>query len=251
MSTYNPDAPVDNNGGWLQHTYQPQQNDSFYWSGSLNGPFGPNMGYNDGSRRNMNPVNPFAPANPNPFAQFGQMQPTNPVNPTGIPTGIPESAVQPFSSYPPSTPAGNQPSMGLNSMIDSSRRNIPVMENNPWAPQPTQPQFVPQSTPPANWNPTPFDYWNFQNQGFRVDMNTAALYDNNNHFGFDKRQTWENCYTQYRPIHTPEANWNVPQPSFCGYPQQGNTFQCPVMSQLQTSQLSWKDEAIKNWDMVK
>ena len=77
MSTYNPDAPQPNTGNWSQHTYQPQQNDSFYWGGSFGNSFGPNMGYNDGSRRNtpINPVNPFGAQAPNPFNTFGQVNP--------------------------------------------------------------------------------------------------------------------------------------------------------------------------------
>lgn len=254
-TTFNPDAPTPN-GGWLQHTYQPQQNDTFFWGGSFNNPspFGMNGGYNDGSRRNapINPVNPFggSPAT-NPFNTFGQTQAN----------GIPESAVQPFSSYPPSTPSATNPNMnmGLNGLVES-RRNVPLPtqpQNNPWAPQqPAAPQFTPQMpTNPINWNPNPFDPYACQGPGFSVDMNTAALYNSSgSQFGFDKRNAWENCYTSYRPIQTPGANWNTPPQQYSGncYPQYQNAaVQYPNMAQIPTSQQSWKDIAVKNWDMVK
>lgn len=236
--TYNPDAPVENTGGFAQHTYQPPQNDMFYWSGAM-GAFGPNMGYNDGSRRNtMNPVNPFA--------QFGQNQPQ----------AIPEQAVQPFSSYPPSAPmaapVAPQP-MGLNSMVES-RRNVPptpVGQNNPWAqPQQATPQYpvqptytqVPGQMPMAGW----FDP-NMGAPGFKIDMNTMALYGGNT-FGFDKHNSWENYYTQNRPIGAPNINWQAapPQlpPGYAAYQQPAAQY---PMSQFPTSQQSWKDIAERNW----
>jgi hypothetical protein len=247
MSTYNPDAPQPNTGNWLQHTYQPQQNDSFYWGGSFGNSFGPNMGYNDGSRRNtpINPVNPFGTQGPNPFNTFGQVNPNTQA-------GIPETAVQPFSSYPPSTP---QPGMGLNGLVES-RRNTPLPtapQSNPWATQPTVPQFTPQA-PQMSWNQpqvNPFDPYACQGPGNALPMNTVALYNNNNQFGFDKRNSWENCYTQYRPLQTPAGNWNNQNNQF-GYNQyQQSAVQYPNMNQIPTSQQSWKDIAIKNWDMVK
>lgn len=237
MSNYNPDAPVDNTGGFLQHTYQAQNNDMIYWNGNSMMGLNPNVGYNDGSRRNiMNPVNPMgAPVNP--FSQFGQAQPQ----------AIPESAVQPFSSYPPSSPSTAPQNLGLNSMVES-RRNTPptqpTVQNNPWAPQPQVPQYPVQPLcQPINGyfdpNVTP---------GYRVDMNTMALYGNGQ-FGFDKHNSWENYYTQNRTLAMPSINWNQPVQSMV--PQGYAAYSQPVVqypvNQFQPVNQSWKDIAEKNW----
>ena len=112
----NPDYPVDDGSNFIMHTYQqPQMQNTMYWNGSSFGPMGM-QGFNDpASRRNLNPVNPFQqfgqqmPQQPNPFQQFG-------TNNNGA---IPENMVQPFGTYPPSTPVGNQQQMGLNALIDA------------------------------------------------------------------------------------------------------------------------------------
>lgn len=241
MNNYNPDAPTENTAGFLQHTYQAPTNDSFYWNG-MGGNFGGSM---DGSRRNafpMNPVNPMGMA-PNPFAQFGQVSQNQ---------AIPESAVQPFSSYPPAGPNQACPppmGMGLNSMVES-RRNAPANPTtaNPWAPQQTQ-QAAPQwPTVPPTSTPNPY-MGNPYDLGFRVDMNTMALY-NNNSFGFDKHNTWDNYYTQDRGIGMPNINWNSMNNNN-PMNQYYNTSYVPPqfksINQFQTAPQSWKDIAEKNW----
>ena len=246
MSNYNPDAPTDNTAGFLQHTYQAPTNDTFFWNGSgING-FGNGIGYNDGSRRNaMNPVNPGCCA-PNPFTQFGQQQPQS----------IPESAVQPFSSYPPSTPCAipaQQNSFSLNSMVES-RRNAPptqVGQNNPWAPQQQAPQYPVAPQQPQFPQPSLGSYFDpNMTPGFRVDISSSALYGQSS-FNFDKHNSWDNYYTQNRTIGMPNINWqpsnySVPQ-GYAAYSQP--TAQYPV-NQFQTTQPSWRDIAEKNWSNV-
>jgi len=229
---YNPDYPTDQGAGFLQHTYQnTPRNDMYFWGGFSGNPSGC---YNDGSRRNM--MNPVNPAAPNPFAQFGQTQST-----------VPEQAVQPFSSYPPSPMA--QPG-GLNAAIES-RRNIPNQmpnQNNPWAkPQaPAMNGFNP-TTPAPQQPPMYFDQNPYGNYYYGPDTNTLALY-NNNSFGFDKRNSWDNYYTQNRPYPMPTINWREQQQ------QQQNCYGpnqfCMNQYQIQpfpTAPMNWKDKAMENW----
>ena len=256
---FNPDYPQDDGSNFLMHTYQQPQNTSMYWNGSNFGMMGM-TGFNDpSSRRNLNPVNPFQQFGqgqqqnqPNPFQQFGN-------NNNGA---IPESMVQPFGTYPPATPAGNQP-MGLNSFIDSRRNmNNPtqVSQNNPWAtPQPVQANQQPM--PDNSFNPftnmnmgyNAFDMNNYyNNNGFKVDMATSALYQNNGNTTFDKNNAWDNFYTAYRPLIPPQnINW---RPQENGYQQNPFTLQSPQpyaqpqypVQQYATPQ-NWNDMAERNW----
>lgn len=228
--SYNPDYPTDQTAGWLAHTYQDTSNNAmFYWNGS-SGAFG----YDYNSRRNagspMNPVNPFTQ-----FGQYGQPKATT----------IPESAVQPFSSYPPATPQQN---MGLNAMVESRRNMVTPQtapQNNPWAqPQPQMPAPQPQAPvfDPYACNP---GYFGGYMPGPRVDMNTSALYGNNQ-FGFDKHNSWENYYTQNRPLPMPVVDWRNPQPQQCA-----NMYNIPKGPQYPTNQnatsCSWTDISKTNW----
>jgi len=241
---YNPDYPSDQTGGFLQHTYQGQNNNqSFYWNGGY-GFAGNQYGYGADSRRNaVNPVNPF-----NTFGQVGA--PNNAYD-------IPESAVQPFGTYPP---AGPQQNMGLNAMIDSRRNmgqpNIP-QGNNPWAqPTPqTQAVFGAAPTPqyPQN-NPFADPYYSGYCCGVPNDPNTRALYGD---FGpsFDRHNSWDNYLTDRRQIQPPVIDWRSAsnpnsqlnnqwnnsgymQPAFFGNngsnPGQGN--------------MNWNDIAAQNWN---
>lgn len=231
---FNPDYPTSTNpGGFLRHTYQqPQQNDLYYYAGGNMG-FGGVMPPQCDSRRNVcNPVNPFT-------QQFGQTQQTN---------AVPETAVQPFASYPPATPMQN---MGLNGMIES-RRNVPtpiVGQSNPWLQQQAQPQMPMMPMQNNQFNPLPgaptggwFDPGFIP--GYKVDLSMAALYGDNK-FGFDKHNAWENYYTQNRTLPMPNINWNAAaQPQ--GYYNQPMTPQYPVQ-QFPTSQANWKEIAEKNW----
>ena len=253
----NPDYPVDDGSNFIMHTYQqPQMQNSMYWNGSSFGPMGM-QGFNDpASRRNLNPVNPFqqwgqqqAPQ-PNPFQQFG----SNPGN-----NAIPENMVQPFGTYPPSTPVNQQQPMGLNALIDS-RRNmnnpIQVSQNNPWA---TPQQQAPQ-------NPVPdqtFNQFNngynafdlnqyYMNNGFMVDMATEALYQNNGPTSFDKNNAWDNFYTQYRPLMPPQnINWRPNNQCQQSSPFSLQAPQPYAMPQYPTQQYStpqnWNDIADRNW----
>jgi hypothetical protein len=260
---FNPDYPQDDGSNFLMHTYQQNQmQNSMYWNGSSFGPMMGMPGFNDpSSRRNLNPVNPFqqfgqtVPQQPNPYTQFG-------TNNNGA---IPESMVQPFGTYPPATPAGNQ-QMGLNSLIDS-RRNmnnpIQVSQNNPWAtpqqqspaPQPTQGAYQDPNNafnPFANNGYNAFDLNQYyMNNGFKVDMATAALYQNNGPTSFDKNNAWDNYYTQYRPLMPPQnINWR-PNPQAQGSPFNLQAPQPYAMPQYPVQQYAtpqnWNDIADRNW----
>jgi hypothetical protein len=81
--------------------------------------------------------------------------------------------------------------------------------------------------------------------GPRVDMNTSALYGNNQ-FGFDKHNSWENYYTQNRPLPMPVVDWRNPQPQQCA-----NMYNIPKGPQYPTNQnatsCSWTDISKTNW----
>lgn len=240
---YNPDYPTDQGYGFAQHTYQPAPMvDTFYWGGS-NG-YGPS--FNDGSRRNVlgpvNPVNPVNQAAPNPFAQYGNQS-----------TTIPESAVQPFSSYPPSTPMPN--GGGLNSMVESRRNALAsttaANQNNPWAVKSNPPAPVPPGYPAQN----PGTGWNGPTSPYGYCTNEYnSLYANNPSFGFDKHNRWDNYYTQSRPYPMPNINWNEPQPSQQNpYAYGGNCYQGgynpATINQFPTAPMNWKDKATENWSL--
>lgn len=242
---YNPDYPSDQTGGFLQHTYQGQNNNQqFYWNGGYG--FPGQYGYGADSRRNatMNPVNPF-----NTFGQTGMGNNS---------FDIPESAVQPFGTYPPATPQQN---MGLNAMIDSRRNmgqpNVP-QGNNPWAPAPATP--TPQTQAVFGAVPTTqqyqYGYNPYAGYGFGVpnDPNTRALYGD---FGpsFDRHNSWDNYLTDRRPIQPPVIDWRSAgnpnnqlnnqwtnsgymQPAFFG----GNNA-APGQNNL-----NWNDIAAQNWN---
>lgn len=236
---YNPDYPTDNTGaGFIQHTYQQQSNEYNYWGGM--NPYGNAMNPYGDSRRNMNMQSPMNPVNP--FNQFGQVGMNNPQNNT-----IPEQNVQPFSSYPPSTPNGNNQAsmpMGLNSFIDS-RRNIPSVlntttQNNPWAQQTQQPNNNFMQTP---YN-QPQQMSGYFNNGYYPDMSTMALYGNNGNNSFTNGNNWDNYYTQSRPLPMPMVQWNNQQNPY-NQPQQMMP-QYPIQ-QFPTAQQNWKDIAERNW----
>lgn len=234
---FNPDYPSSTGTDFLQYTYQNQQQNNMYYypgNGYNTNPYGYGYGNNpqSDSRRNvMNPVNPFN--------QFGQNQQN----------AIPESAVKPFSSYPPATPMGapSQP-MGLNSLVES-RRNIPTnttpnTSSNPWATQ-QQPQPNPFQ---AQQNTTNFGMngcYDPYNPAYKIDPSMAVLYGNTNPTPFDKHCSWDNFYTQPRNIDMPNINWNA---------QYNNNQACynnplpqyPVQ-QYPTAQQNWKEIAEKNW----
>lgn len=263
---FNPDYPVDDGASFLMHTYQKPEQTSMYWNGGYSG-MSMSMPYNDPtSRRNFNPVNPFQ--------QWGQGQPQQPFQPfqpqnmqfgtNANNTGIPENMVQPFGTYPPSGP--QQPNMnGLNSFIDS-RRNmnnpVQVSQNNPWATPvaPTQDpnanafQQQPYSNPFATQPMYGYDQNYYGNNGFfKVDMSTAALY-NNSGSALNKNNAWDNYFTQYRPLPQPQnINWRPEQQ----YQQSPFTLQAPqpyAMPQYPVQQYSvpqnWNDIAEKNWQNI-
>ena len=228
---YNPDYPTDQTAGWLAHTYQNlPSNEMYYWNGASG-----SFGYDVNSRRNMGtPMNPV-----NPFSQYGQYGTQNQGS-------IPESAVQPYSSYPPSTPQQN---MGLNSMVES-RRNMTTPQtnpqSNPWAQQAQMPTQTPQ---PQAYN----SYMN--NPGYfggympgSIDHNTSALYGSTQ-FGFDKHNTWENYYTQNRPLPMPTIDWKNQQGCGC------NMYSIPSGPQYPTpnqgaNNCSWSDISKTNWNTI-
>lgn len=236
---YNPDYPTDNGIGFQQHTYQQQQNTYNYWNGGTGMMDSYMNPYGMDSRRNMSgPMNPV-----NPFNQFGSNQQNM----------IPESQVQPFSSYPPSAPMANATG-SLNGLIGDSRRNMvqPTTTNNPWAPQQTPAPIQPQQTQLQNpyMNPymnNPYGYVDIP----RMDSSTAALYTNygNSFAGFDKKNAWDNYYTQSRALPMPVVDWRQQQVNPMQYQyqyQQQPQPQYPI-NQMQTAQQSWKDIAERNW----
>lgn len=235
---YNPDYPTDQGYGFAQHTYQPTPtSDMFYWGGSNVNGFG--QPANDGSRRNMlGPMNPVNPAAPNPFQQYGNQN-----------TTIPENAVQPFSSYPPSTP---MPNGGLNSMVESRRNAMTTtpaaVQNNPWAVKTSPPVATPPGYPPQNsgtgWGtPNPYGYG---------PNEYNSLYANNSSFTFDKHGRWDNYYTQNKPFPMPNINWNAPQqpqPNPYGYPTGYPGYNPATINQFPTAPMNWKDKATENWSL--
>lgn len=230
---YNPDYPTDNTPGFLAHTYQGvSQPDMFYWNGQA-GMFGGSYGsYDANSRRNINPVNPFT--------QFGQQKPAAQM--------IPESAVQPFSSYPPATP---QQSYGLNSIVES-RRNMPaptVQQNNPWAQTPA-PQMAAPVVPDQTNSYIPQNaYFDPGYMPAKIDMNTAALYGGGYQMSYDKHNAWDNYYTQARTLPMPSIDWHgAPNCQQCGM----NMYNAPKAPQYPTNQfkpanMNWADIAKTNW----
>lgn len=238
---YNPDYPTDQGYGFAQHTYQPApQTDMFYWGG-LNGYSQPN----DLSRRNMyNPMNPVNPTAPNPFQQYGNQS-----------TTIPESAVQPFSSYPPSTPMPNG-SCGLNSMVESRRNTLTTTtanQNNPWAMKTSTP--VPNTTPMGYPQPNSNNAWGMQTQyNYYAPNAYNSLYGNNSSFSFDKHNRWDNYYTQSRPFPMPNIDWNNqhqsnPNQYGCANGVVYPGYNPPMMNQFPTAPLNWKDKASENWSL--
>lgn len=243
MNNYvNPDYPATT-GAWGFND-PVNTNTNYYWNGGFQtqiGGYTPMMASGD-SRRNQPVMNPV---NPNPFQQFGQVTTAT----------VPENQVQPLSSYPPASPAEaarQQMSSGLNPMLNVNTPTPSALpQNNPWA---TQPQ---QSTTPINpWapgtvsTPTP----NFFNPGI-MDyhaINMASVPS------IDKKTAWSDVNApQFYP--TPQGNWNTnPQlPSFQQTQQNyaQNTFGNPTaqpqyaLPQFPTQNMSWKDEAEKNWSM--
>ncbi len=234
---YNPDYPVEQTGGFLQHTYQQQPtNTSFYWNGGCAVP-----GCGMDSRRNiMNPVNPF-----NTFGQVGMNQPQD----------IPESAVQPFGTYPPSTPQQN---MGLNAMIDSRRsmgnQNF-AAQNNPWAPQQPTPQtqsvFGAVPAQPQQYQADP--YAGYGNTYVPNDPNTRALYAD---FGgsFDRHNSWDNYFTAPRQIQPPTIDWRAasnPQANMYNqWQNSGFGMQPSVFGQTpNTAGANWNEIQAQNWNV--
>lgn len=249
---YNPDYPTDNTLGFAQHTYQPQQSALNYWDGGMGMGTYMNPYNNMDSRRNMG-MAPVSPMNPvNPFNQFGPSQ--NQQN------AIPESQVQPFSTYPPQTPMANAAG-GLNGMLVDSRRNTPQqpMTTNPWATA-QQNQMAQQSAMNMQQNPYMNPYANpYMGSLYSgnvdypyVDMNTSALYGNlGNNMGFDKKGIWDNYYTQSRALPMPVIDWRQQnQQNNYQNPyqyQQQNAMPQLSMKSIGTNNQNWKDIAEQNW----
>jgi hypothetical protein len=233
---YNPDYPVSNPGGFIQHTYRPDQStNNMFWYGGV-GAFNASTIPAD-SRRNDGMAMYAMP-------QFPQSMPTMmpstnmPITPTTNPVGN----GMPFSSYP-NNQQNAQPA--FNSLVES-RRFAPTpqvdVSSNPWATQnqPVQPQFpVSQPTPQCVNVPNPWMYAGNINYN---DPNCTALYSNTN-FGFDKGTgAWDNSCVPQKTIIPPAINWGQPvQPQY-----QQPTFASMSFNYPQT-QTSWKDTADRNW----
>jgi hypothetical protein len=240
---YNPDYPVSNTGGFSQHLYHPEQNNSAFYYGGTGYDFNFSSNpYNFNSNPFNNTVQPDSRRNDGLNPQIMPQVPTMPTMPTmsGV-TTYPqaEKGVMPFSSYPSTS---QSPQYGFNSLVESRRfDNQPTdMGNNPWAnPQPAQmpAPIVSQPTTPSAWSYQP-------NPTYYNDPSCAALYTNQK-FGFDRSTSaWNNMYSTPRQIAPPNIDWNR------GTQQPINQYaQPPVYPAFSNTQapVSWKDVADRNW----
>ena len=219
-----------------QYWYKPGNNPNPYNFGGYNGgSYWGSSTYPSDSRRNLGAqcaVNPV-----NPFSQYGQVQNNS----------IPENMVQPFSSYPPATPAGAMGApvagAGLNAFVES-RRNAPqanatTPQNNPWA----------QQTTPAPVQPNALNYQpNCATCGF---MNGGSGAWNYSVSSFDKKNVWNNEYTRPRPLDMPYDAWknvNKPAAPVGGYDQYNyTTLGLNTLTSHQPVAENWNDIATKNW----
>lgn len=228
---YNPDYPTSNAGGFSQHLYHPENNNSmFYYGGAT--------GYSS-----FNMPSPFGNVQPDSRRNDGlnaQVMPQVPQMPT-YPQG--NNGVMPFSSYPQNPNEPNQ-QMGFNSLVESRRYdNQPVnVGNNPWAnPQPIAQMPNPIVSQPAT--PSPWSYPTTA-PSYYNDPSCAALYMNQK-IGFDRSvSAWDNAYTMPRQIVPPNINWNQANQNQFQYVPSQPVY--PAFSGQQTP-MSWKDMADRNW----
>lgn len=212
----NPDYPnvIGNTNAFLMHTYQPQFQDTYF--------YGSGMGCNNNS---FGCFNPFQNSDSRRNSGYCTSNNQNPFD-------------HPQAFQQPSAPA-----YGLNQMMES-RRNMDMPSNNPWAqtwtPQYQQPQQNQYPTQPYVQNP-------FTNQiAYTYNANTAALYSNDDMFGFDKKDMcWNNAYTNPRQIPTPNIDWSNTNNMNNGF----NDWRTEPQYPIQTNTTSWRDIAEKNISM--
>lgn len=233
---FNPDYPT-NVGYFTQHTYEntnPSEQ-SYYYNGGAVNPFAQSSQFNQqtaqpDSRRNVGLPNNTQTVN-NGYPQNNTQQ------------AVPETQIQPFSSYPSGTPNNGNGQVPFNSLIDS-RRNVGLPNNtqqvtqnnvqNPWIAQPAGST----TTYPYNYN-IPVNSYGYPG----VEIATSALYDDPNKFGFDRKQgCWENMYTTPRVPTAPDINWNAQsQQNLNPIGYQQNIVQYPRTNE------SWADIAKNIW----
>lgn len=221
-----------------QYWYRPGDNSSVYnFNGYNGGTYWGAPSYPSDSRRNLGNQNVVNPVNP--FSQYGQVQSN----------AIPENMVQPFSSYPPATPVGSMGSpvagAGLNAFVESRRNAVPAgtaPQNNPWAQQ-AAPAQVPQINA-LNVQPNCASC-SFLNGGSNNPWNYTVS-------SFDKKNVWNNEYTQPRPLDMPYDAWkNVNQQAQQGPNAYGQfnyaTLGLNNFANHQPVSENWNDIATKNW----
>lgn len=211
-----------------QYWYRPGDASTrvYNFNGYNGGTYWGNPTYPADSRRNIgaNPVNPV-----NPFAQYGQVGNSNP--------SIPESMVQPCSTYPPPVPAGQ---LDLNAYVETRRNTAPVPgsapQNNAWAPQ----SPVAAST---SMQPNCASCAYAKNSGYSDVWNYSVS-------SFDKRGVWNNQYTQPRPVEMPSVSWNTPQHNafdYNGYNYNTIGLNTNTFADHRPIEENWNDIARKNW----
>lgn len=207
----NPDAPVLDGRGFIQHTCQaPQviaaQQQQYYYNGMSSQPVMPQqsgVGYNMPAQTDSRRYD--APPTPAPVSPWAQQQ--------------------------------QQPTFGFNQMVEDSRRNLmtPPQQQpaSPWVVQP-----VPQSIP------TPQPQYVYASQ---YDPRYSALYTC--HPSFDKKSgAWGNTDVT-QPCVPPTVNWNAqPAPTAVAQTPQGYvSITYPITNQ--PFQTDWLDLVNRNIQM--
>lgn len=213
MNYTNPDAPVSG-GNWLANTYAPYQQTPVYSVGYA--PQNPFANINDASRRTM--VS-------NPALAYGQLQPP-------VQNGTTQTVMQPFSSYPPSTPATS--SLNQLAVTHASGNTAAMTQNNPWATPATTPNFVAPMAAPQTAAPVP-------SLGYGSAIAPTLTYDFAS-TAWDKKNgsPWPQP-TEFT-MNTPMVNWNQysATPSVNGYyaPTTANTLQPQYPTNYNTTPIS-------------
>ena len=173
----NPDSPVS--GNWLANTYAPAQTAQpmLHTVGYSVNPFGANGV--DPSRRNM--VN-----NP-----AWNAQPTQQM--------VQPMAVQPFSTYPQSTPAPSLNQFVMNNQ--NSGNTAALSQNNPWAQTQNPTSFTAPMANPVQ----PLNMWNYQMTPVTPTVNTGELI--NQSCSWDKKNNSWN-FAPANNFQAPLINWN-------------------------------------------
>lgn len=218
MNYTNPDAPVSG-GNWLANTYAPFQQAPVYSVGYA--PQNPFANINDASRRTM--VS-------NPALAYGQIQPP-------VQNSTTQTVMQPFSSYPPATPATSS----LNQLAvttQASGNTAAMTQNNPWATpavQPTPSSFVAPMSAPQVQPLVP-------SLGYGSTITPTLTYDFSSTTAWDKKNGSPWPQPAEFTMNTPVVNWNQysSSPSVNGYyaPSTANTLQPQYPTNFSTTPIT-------------